>query len=81
MARQEQNTEWTQKISFFIFILHIICVSVKRLHILVTSQNGELSTKSGNEPERRVTNMQSKNQPCILERRINEEENKPENPR
>lgn len=38
MARQKQNTEWTQKISFFIFILHIICVSVKRLHILVTRQ-------------------------------------------
>ena len=65
---------------------HALLVSTngeREIHVrsLVTSQNGELSTKSGNEPERRVTNMQSKNQPCILERRINEEENKPENPR
>ena len=38
MARQEQNTEWTQKISFFIFILHIIYVSKNCLRILVTRQ-------------------------------------------
>ena len=40
----------------------------REIHVrsLVMSRNGELSTKSGNEPERRVTNMQSKNQPCIL---------------
>ena len=64
MARQKQNTEWTQKISFFIFILHIICVSVKRLHILVTRQAWNalasyhmckqfLLTHSGEEGERK----------------------------
>ena len=39
MAQQEQNTEWTQKISFFIFILHIIYVSKNCLHILARKTN------------------------------------------
>ena len=46
MARQEQNTEWTQKISFFIFILHIIYVSKNCLRILVRKTNESENSES-----------------------------------
>ena len=46
MARQEQNTEWTQKISFFIFILHIICVSKNCLQVLVKKANESENSES-----------------------------------